>query len=132
MFKKFIAVSAVIAWLALPSLGLAQSLLSPDLIKNMGSETQKFGDKSFDTNIDDLTLSNYIGAIIMVFLSIMATIFIILIVIAGFNWMTAAGDKDKVTRAQLYMRNAVIGLLIMVTAYAITYWIFSRLPDSRF
>jgi len=62
------------------------------------------------------------------FLGLLAIIFIILILYAGFNWMTAAGDEQKVTKAKDTIYRAVIGLIITLAAFSITYFVFNALP----
>ncbi len=63
-----------------------------------------------------------VGTLISVALGLLGMIFIILILVAGFNWMTAAGDEEKIKKAGSMIRAAVIGLLIVVSAFAI--WTF--------
>ncbi len=58
------------------------------------------------------------------FLGIIA---VLLILYAGFLWMTAAGETEKVDRAKKTLTAAVIGLVIMLSAYGITSFIISRL-----
>ena len=38
---------------------------------------------------------------------------------AGYNWMTAAGDETKLTQAKNTIRRSIIGVVIIVGAYAI-------------
>lgn len=68
------------------------------------------------------TLLEILGTGIRVGLSLLGVIFIILILLAGYNWMTAAGDEEKITKASKTIRAAIIGLLIIVAAFAI--WMF--------
>jgi len=74
------------------------------------------------------SLENITETVISAFLGLLAVIFIILMLIAGYNWMTAAGDEEKVTKAKNTIRRAIIGLIILITAYSITYFVFSNLP----
>jgi hypothetical protein len=74
------------------------------------------------TNTSETTLLDLVGMTIGVGLGLLGVIFVILIIIAGYNWMTAAGDQEKITKAGSTIRSAIIGLLIVVSAYAI--WMF--------
>jgi hypothetical protein len=74
---------------------------------------------------DKFTMSKFIGQIVSVFLSLLGLIFIVLIIYAGYNWMTAAGDSGKVDKAKETLWRAIIGLVITVGAYALWSWIFS-------
>jgi hypothetical protein len=44
--------------------------------------------------------------------------------------MTAGGDDDQVKKAKSFMTNAVIGLIIMLSAYAITEFVVDKLLDA--
>ncbi len=58
--------------------------------------------------------------IINVVLSILAILVTILIIFAGFQWMTAGGNEEKIKKAQGALKNAVIGLVIIMLAWSIT------------
>jgi hypothetical protein len=65
-----------------------------------------------------------IGRIINVFLGFLGVIFLILLIYAGFLWMTANGDPAQVKKAQATIRNSIIGLVIIASAWAITAFVF--------
>lgn len=79
-----------------------------------------------------ITLGGAVAYIIRGFLGLLGIIFVILIIIAGYNWMTASGDEEKIKKATSTIRSAIIGLLIIISAYAITYFVFSNLPGSGY
>lgn len=81
-------------------------------------------------NFSNVTIGYIVGNIIKVALGFLATIFLALTVVAGFQWMTASGNEDQVKKAQTSMRNAIIGLVLVLASYAITYFIFKYLPFS--
>jgi hypothetical protein len=58
--------------------------------------------------------------IIQTILGLLGIIFFGLIVYAGFLWMTAGGEDDKVTKAKTLLGQAIIGLAIILSAYSIT------------
>jgi hypothetical protein len=64
-------------------------------------------------------LITIIGRLINIFLGTLGVIFLILMLFAGYLWMTAGGDIEKVKKAQMYIRNAIIGLVIIASAWAI-------------
>lgn len=72
-------------------------------------------------------LPTIIGRIIYVFLSIIGIVLLVLLIVAGYLWMTAAGDAKKVDKAKAYIRNAIIGLIIVTSSFAITSFILSQL-----
>lgn len=72
----------------------------------------------------------YIANIISVVLGFLGVLCVILMIYAGFTWMTAAGEKDKVEKAQKTMLAAVIGLLIFLASFAISYFVARALVAS--
>jgi len=56
-------------------------------------------------------------------LGFLALIFLVLIIFAGFKWMTSGGNEEEVKKAQALMKNAVIGLIIILAAWSITYYL---------
>ncbi len=65
----------------------------------------------------------YLANIIQVILGFLGVICIILIILAGFTWMTAAGNKDKVEKAQQTLLAAIIGLFIILAAFSVTVFV---------
>ena len=41
---------------------------------------------------------------------------------AGFLWMTASGNSEQVEKATGILKMAIIGLIIVMAAYSITYF----------
>ena len=62
----------------------------------------------------------HIGNILRIVLSFLGVIFLILIIYGGFTWMTAGGNEQQITKAKGIIFNAIIGLIVVLAAYAIT------------
>lgn len=75
-------------------------------------------------------LIKIIGRLINIFLGFLGIIFLVLLLYAGYLWMTAGGDPEKVKKAQQYIKNAVIGLIIIASAWAITAFILNALTGA--
>jgi hypothetical protein len=84
--------------------------------------TPPFGDKP---------LSGIIGQIVGAALSLIATLFMVLLIYGGFIWMTARGNESEVTKAKDMITAAIIGLVIVLSAYAITKFIGSALFEGQ-
>ena len=67
-----------------------------------------------------------IGGIIKAAISVLGIVFVLLTVYAGYLWMTARGDEGKVEKAKDTLQRAVIGLIIVISAYAITSFVLTR------
>ena len=104
-----------------PSFAFAQ--LSPD---ETGLDAT--GQEAYGELIDDQDLGGYIGSrVITPLLSLVGLIFLLLMIYAGFLWMTAAGNETQVGKAKNIMTAAVIGTIIIAAAYAITNFVFDSL-----
>jgi len=66
-----------------------------------------------------------IATIITTVLSFLGVIFLILMIYGGFMWMTASGDEEQVKKALSIIRNALIGLIIVIAAYAISFLVMT-------
>lgn len=75
---------------------------------------------SYSSSRDPFALVNRIIGIALGFIG---TILLVLMVRAGFLWMTAAGNEDQVSTAKTSIRNAVIGLVIIFCAYSFVYFL---------
>jgi hypothetical protein len=73
-------------------------------------------------------IGDIIAFVIKGFLAILGIIFIILMLTAGYNWMTAGGEEEKITKAKNMIKRAIIGLFIVIASYAITAFVFKYLP----
>lgn len=131
LFKKIKFVLIIIMGIFLISSNIAYSQGSPLQTDNIKTQTDAFQLSSgYTATGDSGSVSNIIAKIIFIALSILAIVFIILIIIAGFQWMTAGGSEEQITKAKKNISNAVIGLVIILSAYALTWFIFNYLPMS--
>jgi hypothetical protein len=74
-------------------------------------------------------LPSIIAEIIKIVLSFVALIFVIMIISAGFKWMTAGGDDNKIDQARNALKHSIIGLLIVIAAWAITHFVATQLLE---
>lgn len=68
-----------------------------------------------------------IADIINIFLGFLGILAVVLILYAGFKWMTAGGNEENAAAAKKIMTAAVIGLLIILSALAITIFVANQL-----
>ena len=68
-----------------------------------------------------------IARIINIALLFLGVIAVGLIIYAGFLWMTSGGNEDKIDKAKNTLKNAIIGLVIILSAWGIVSFIMSRL-----
>lgn len=89
-----------------------------DKLQEIGSEQGPYSGAGQDS------MAIIMGMAVKGFLSLLGVIFLWLMLYAGFHWMTARGDEQKVEKAQSTITRAIIGLAITVGAYAI--WAFIK------
>lgn len=117
----FIILSLIFINLSLPAINATSSTPAQQIQQQSNAFNSTAGFGAGD-------LSTIISLIIRAVLSFLALIFVILIIMSGFKWMTAAGNETQVKSAQDTLKMAIIGLIIVLAAYSITYFIFNRLP----
>ena len=84
---------------------------------------------AFEQGTEPTDIRIIIARVIKVFLTLIGTIFLILMIYAGFRWMTAGGNEAAVTEAKSQLANAAIGLVIILMAYAITLYLMEKVFD---
>ena len=78
----------------------------------------------------DVSLGYVVAMLIRSSLSVLGLIFIILMILAGFRWMNSGGNEETIKKAQQTIKNSLIGLIIVLAAWSITYFVFNILPFS--
>lgn len=71
-----------------------------------------------------------IGRIIQIALSFLGVIAVVIIMYAGFLWMSSEGDEEKISQARTILRNGIIGLVVILSAWGIATFIISRLAGA--
>lgn len=121
-FLKKIVILIFLLALIFPAFVLAASPAFGNL-KTVGEE----GASAPYAATDQYKLAEIVGIVIQAFLGLLGVIFLALIIYAGYSWMTAQGEEEKVTKAKDTLMRAIVGLIITIAAYAISDWVFSKL-----
>lgn len=58
------------------------------------------------------------------------SIFFVLIILAGFTWMTAGGEEKKISSAKGKIKGAIMGIIVILCAYVITTFVFDTLKTT--
>jgi hypothetical protein len=124
-YKKYIAV-----FLALMSLGAGLAFAMPH--HALAADTSSGDQYGLGTTADQAygkgansDIKVIIGNVIKGALQLVGTIFLILLIYAGYLWMIARGNEEKVSRALDTIKAAVIGLIIVGAAYAIASYVIT-------
>jgi hypothetical protein len=134
MLKKIISFT-ILLFLSLVILSPVDIAYGKDLSDAFGKSDDddsllaKTGKKAgFDTS--QRTIDPTIARLISIALSFLGVIFVVLMVYGGYIWMTAIGNQEQVSKAKNLIVAAIIGLIIVVVSYAITYFIFEKVANS--
>lgn len=77
-----------------------------------------------------VTLSSNLGSVTNTVIAsafyILGTVFLGLTIYGGLVWIKSAGREEEVTRARKIITTAIIGLVILLSSYAITSFILQR------
>lgn len=85
--------------------------------------------KALHYNVDAgaATLYTTAATVVKIFLSLLVFVFFGLTLYAGLRWMLARGQQEFIEKSQSTLRNSIIGLIIVLAAYAITNFVFGKL-----
>lgn len=111
MKKKILSALVLAAVLAVPTVAAAQV--------NIGSYGNTFGLGTSDLQATVIKIVQWV----LGFLGLIAVIFILY---GGFVWMTAGGNEDKVATAKKVISAAVVGLIIVLLAWAIVTFVVGQ------
>lgn len=107
------------------------TFMSPALAQfTPGSPTGALDQTADKTTIgggDENQIFDTIGNVVNVLLGLLGIIFFLLTLYAGFIWMTAMGDSGKVDTARTMLVQGVVGMVIILSAFAISNFAISQL-----
>lgn len=119
-FYKYLISFAIICLVAMPLVA------APALAQN-----DPFGINSVNNGLNNSLASGdpreIVGRIINVALSFLGVIAVVIILLGGFKWMTAAGNDEKVAEARKLLGAGVIGLVIVLAAWALSGFIINQI-----
>lgn len=122
--KLFLSLIISLSILAVPLLSLAAT----------GITTQMQGALTAvnlpSTGSDDTKALNIVGSAISVFLSFLGVIFLILIIYGGYKWLMAMGREDEIEKAKEIIKAAIVGLIVVLSAYGISYFVTTSLEKT--
>ncbi len=122
---KGLVSAAMVATMVLPVIAFAQQpagsvtpgeLLPPSVGTELGSSQQ------------DLRIT--IARIIRTAMSLLGIVAVLIILYGGFIWMTAGGNDEGVSDAKKIITAGIIGLIIILTAYAIATFVINGLVTA--
>lgn len=118
---KGLASAATFAAFAVPAIVMAQTSTSPLQLGETGIGYGAY------TGLPTQDLRVVIANIIRTAMGLLGIIAVLIVLYGGFKWMTAAGSDEKVGEAKKIITAGIIGLIIIITAYAIASFVVTSL-----
>ena len=130
-FAKVLTSVSVGALLALSAIGLSQSFgLNFAHAEQLGADDILSTDFGDSTGLGQADLQTTIGNIIRDILMLLGVVAVCIVLMGGFKWMTAGGNEEKVSEAKRLLLAGVIGLAIILSAWAISSFVVSSLVTA--
>ena len=128
MFKKKVLSFLILAVMAFSMVfavagnvnAQVNEILNNDQLKDVADEAY-----NADDGVPGKNIQTMIVTVINTILGLLGIIFLVIIIYAGFLWMTAGGNDDQVGKAKKLIINSIIGIVIIVGAYAISYFVLN-------
>ncbi len=92
-----------------------------DSVKEGGLDT--IGEDAFSQGDEPTDIRVIVARIINVLLGFLGIIFTVLVVFAGYQWMTSAGDSSKIGEAKKRITAGIIGLVIILASWGISNYV---------
>jgi hypothetical protein len=81
---------------------------------------KKYLESSLSTKIwINLTLQEIVSNLINLFLVVAFVVFLLLLLLGGIQWITSGGDKESLAKAKAKITSAIIGIIVVICAWAI-------------
>ena len=134
IFKQILMLLALTSIMIIPYFVFAETSAAAVVIDETASSNpmtmlKTIGEKSFNKETNENTFVEIAGLVVNIALSILGVIFIVLMIIAGYTWMMASGNEQKVTESKSTIKRAIIGLIIVLASWAIWNLIFTTFID---
>ncbi len=81
-------------------------------------------------NLGTKPLKETIAQILNVLLGFLGIIAVVIILLGGFKWMTAGGEEEKVGEAKKLISAGIVGLIVILSAYAIARFVITNLTTA--
>lgn len=88
------------------------------------------GDASANINLNQTAdLETTVVNIVNMILGFLGLLAVVIILLGGFKWMTSQGNTEKVDEAKKLIGAGVVGLVIIITAFAIASFVISKILE---
>lgn len=120
---KGLMIAALVLTIAVPAISMTALPVSATTL-NVGAE---YANKTGLGNTDPRAIA---ANIINIALTCLAILAVIIILIGGFKWMTAAGNEEQIEEAKKVLVAGIIGLVIIFAAWGLATFIINSMANA--
>jgi len=117
--KKIIVTTVMVMVLALVAM--------PMIAGASSNAEELFDTTNAQFGLGNRDLKDSIQSIIQVLMGFLGIVAVIIILWGGFIWMTAMGDEEKVGKAKKLIIAGIVGIVIILAAFAIAQFVISKI-----
>lgn len=88
------------------------------------------GQAGISTDKTGSDLPAVMGRAINNLFGILGVVFLTVVLIGGFQWMTAGGNEEKVGKAKAWVINGINGMIVVFLAYVLVFTILAALNSA--
>lgn len=111
----------------------AAQVKAVSMFDQMSKSVKSYTNEAFgggsEVAVDATTFSSGLISIINILLTFVGMVFFLMMIYAGFTWMSARGNEEQVTKSKTLIKEMVIGLIIIITARLITEFILTNIGN---
>lgn len=107
----------IVGFLVLPFLSLAVTGVGLD-------------ETAGEASLENTDIAVFVGGVIRAVLALLGVIVLIFMVYGGYLWMASGGNEQMVKKSKDILFNTIIGLIIVIAAFAITNFVVKGIHDA--
>ena len=96
----------------------------------MGAGSEEIGEVFEGSGGEPRDLRDIVVSGVVIFLGLLGLFFTVLIILAGFRWMNSRGNEEEIKKAKGQLKGAIIGMIIVIAAYAIAQFVITFTEDT--
>jgi len=125
--KKFVIVGILAVLLVIANIAIINPFTAHAAgdLYGLNTSVNKAPDLKTDSTLPQIT-----GAIINYAFGLLGTVFMIVILLGGYKWLTSMGNEEKVQAAKHLISMGIYGMIIIFLAYAISYAVIYGLEQA--
>jgi len=117
--KKFIIIFLIIFFS-----GAVFDIARGEATSSFGKSESEMG--NFAKNLKFVDFDTSTASVIENIMLLVNTLFFIFMIYGGILWLTSSGSEEKITKAKSIVIYCIIGMVVTVSAYAITMFVINR------